>query len=898
MTTWAFNVLRQLVSSDDIETLWIEQNHTQAEAAFVSAETDMLAKCHHYSQGLAAAADVIVYSYRDIRSAAVSAHRKFGAACTQVQLGAWVESGRAWLPRAQIVLRYENVERQQLDTIRRLRALLMEKVGVAAVVQTADEEIMQRVDAEFAQMQAADVIEYDHTTLIAPGHRTFQPDPDALSSADKALYQRVEQEFAVWLADYGYIHSSEHGQELEYQIACHLLKALYAPVVVDVGVERGSFTQLACDAGAAKVLGFEPLPRHLDYLLRKYTGVDQVEILPFAVSSRSGLAELHIATDLEGNELDFHHTLSDLGDSATVVRSVRTLPVSVVSLADQAGQGRFPTGIDFLKIDTDGHDLCVLEGLADLRPQIILAEYWDSLPDTSGQNIYTLNDLATWARRHGYGRMLVIRRHGRLEFVEFDSPLTLAGDWGNVFFFRHDFDLEKMRPVLEDFANSAFKSNCKYVSGLERDCEAKEAEIRHLSAALKQRDAALALDEPVASVASQPISAQSLSLIDDLVDISQVEESDTKIKNLTAELEVATKALIEKEEVIRAVSRSLLAYRLAYTSVWPLYLLLRPFSYIARHALAVPTRFLLSPFFIIARHVRAMLSPRLGNLNQYPPRKLSLPSRSPVALPNVTPSISIVTPSFRQGAFVERTLLSVLDQRYPNLEYFVQDGGSQDSTVATLQKHNARLAGWVSEQDSGQSQAINRGFAKTSGEIMAWLNSDDLLLPGALATVADYFNRHPEVDVLYGNRLLIDEDGMEIGRWLMPGHNNSVLSWVDYVPQETLFWRRRIWNRVGGQVDESFRFAMDWDLLVRFRDAGAKFAHIPKFMGAFRIHEQQKTSANINDIGHQEMDRIRVRLLGRLPDRKEIRNAAMPYMLRHIAFDLGYRIKTKLGIRA
>ena len=178
---------------------------------------------------------------------------------------------------------------------------------------------------------------------------------------------------------------------------------------------------------------------------------------------------------------------------------------------------------------------------------------------------------------------------------------------------------------------------------------------------------------------------------------------------------------------------------------------------------------------------------------------------------------------------------------------------------------------------------------------MAWLNSDDLLLPGALAVVADYFNLHPDVDVVYGNRLLIDENDMEIGRWIMPGHDSDVLSWVDYIPQETLFWRRSIWDKAGGQIDESFKFAMDWDLLVRLRDAGAKFAHIPRFLGAFRVHEQQKTSAAMNETGLQEMDRIHKRLHARVPHEIEIQKATLPFLRRHILADMLFRIKARFG---
>jgi glycosyltransferase involved in cell wall biosynthesis len=295
--------------------------------------------------------------------------------------------------------------------------------------------------------------------------------------------------------------------------------------------------------------------------------------------------------------------------------------------------------------------------------------------------------------------------------------------------------------------------------------------------------------------------------------------------------------------------------------------------------------------------LRAILSFRLGNLIQHVPKDLRLPAHytKPMHV-NQPPQISIVTPSYKQAGFIERTMKSVLDQNYPNLEYFVQDGGSQDGTGEILCSYSDRLTGWESRPDNGQSQAINLGFAKTSGEIMAWLNSDDILFPGSLAYVASYFNRHPEVDVVYGHRILIDEDDKQIGRWMLPRHEDEVLSWADYIPQETMFWRRRIWDKAGGEIDESFRFAMDWDLLIRFREAGARFARLPRFLGGFRIHMQQKTSAEISGIGIQEMTRIRERTLGRVPSDSEIYFKVVPYMRKHVATDLWWRIRNKLGM--
>jgi carbamoyltransferase len=176
---------------------------------------------------------------------------------------------------------------------------------------------------------------------------------------------------------------------------------------------------------------------------------------------------------------------------------------------------------------------------------------------------------------------------------------------------------------------------------------------------------------------------------------------------------------------------------------------------------------------------------------------------------------------------------------------------------------------------------------------MAWLNSDDLLLPGALASIADHFVSHPETDVVYGDRILIDEEGMEIGRWILPSHDDAVLSWVDLVPQETLFWRRSIWDKTGGSVDETFQFAIDWDLIIRFREAGARFVHLPRFIGAFRVHSSQKSTAMINDVGYREMDRIRKRILGYIPDPSEFSRAIRPYIWRHVKADLQSRLKQR-----
>lgn len=294
---------------------------------------------------------------------------------------------------------------------------------------------------------------------------------------------------------------------------------------------------------------------------------------------------------------------------------------------------------------------------------------------------------------------------------------------------------------------------------------------------------------------------------------------------------------------------------------------------------------------LVERYVRMALRPRLGNLRQHSPRELKLPKSYVSNVPlDRLPSISLVTPSFQQAHFLGRTIDSVLNQEYPKLEYFIQDGASTDGTLEVLERYGDRLAGWVSERDGGQSQAINLGFARTAGEVMAWLNSDDLLMPGALHRVAEFFALHPEIDVIYGHRILINEEDQEIGRWVLPAHDDEVLSWADFVPQETLFWRRAIWEKSGGQIDESFRFAMDWDLLLRFRGAGARMNRLPYFLGAFRIHQAQKTTAQINEVGMAEMGRLRKRALGREVDRWQMGRALVPYLIRHMGHDWAYRL--------
>lgn len=262
------------------------------------------------------------------------------------------------------------------------------------------------------------------------------------------------------------------------------------------------------------------------------------------------------------------------------------------------------------------------------------------------------------------------------------------------------------------------------------------------------------------------------------------------------------------------------------------------------------------------------------------------------------PKLSIVTPSYNQARFLPETLRGVLEQTGIECDYVVQDGDSTDGSADCIKSHSDRLKAWASERDAGQADAIAKGFAKTTGkpdDLMAWINSDDFYAPGALRYVADYFARHPEVDVIYGHRILVDENSQEIARWFLPKHDPAVLRLNDFVPQETMFWRRRIWDKVGG-IDTSFKFAMDWDLLLRFQAAGAKIVRVPYFLACFRIHSTQKTSAQMHSVGQEEITRLRERTFGRPFPAVELETN--PTLLRYLRRSAFIEFLWKLGIRA
>lgn len=207
------------------------------------------------------------------------------------------------------------------------------------------------------------------------------------------------------------------------------------------------------------------------------------------------------------------------------------------------------------------------------------------------------------------------------------------------------------------------------------------------------------------------------------------------------------------------------------------------------------------------------------------------------------PLVSVVTPSYNQGEFLEETIQSVLSQDYERLEYIVIDGGSTDQSVEIIQKYQNQIAYWVSEPDQGQTDAINKGFSQSKGEILAWINSDDLYYPGTIRSVVDYLNQNPEIEMVYGDTDIINHEGKVVGKFNAQQTNyNRLMRGGVYIPQPAAFWRRSLWERTG-PLDPSYYFAMDYDLWIRFSQK-TKLVYVPKLWSAFRIHQEGKTTVS------------------------------------------------------
>ncbi len=218
------------------------------------------------------------------------------------------------------------------------------------------------------------------------------------------------------------------------------------------------------------------------------------------------------------------------------------------------------------------------------------------------------------------------------------------------------------------------------------------------------------------------------------------------------------------------------------------------------------------------------------------------------SLTSAYPKISLVTPSYNQGQFLEQTIRSILDQDYPNLEYIIIDGRSSDDSKKIIKKYASKLKYWVSEKDDGQADAINKGFSHATGEIMGWLNSDDVLMPGSLQLIAKIFTELPATEWISSTPQTITQHGHVQHLGLRPVYIQKLIAagWyhglgLGFIMQEGTFWRRSLWKAAGNKVN-NFHFGMDFDLWKRFANRTSLLpVHIP--LAAFRLNPQRKSKA-------------------------------------------------------
>lgn len=215
--------------------------------------------------------------------------------------------------------------------------------------------------------------------------------------------------------------------------------------------------------------------------------------------------------------------------------------------------------------------------------------------------------------------------------------------------------------------------------------------------------------------------------------------------------------------------------------------------------------------------------------------------------------VTVVTPSYNQGHFIRETIESVLSQDYSPIEYMVIDGGSNDETMEILKKYGERFY-WVSEKDKGQSDGINKGWRRANGAILAWLNSDDIYLPGAISRAVDFLKNHPEMAAVYGEGYHIDENGRIIERYPTEPFNRQRLVETCFICQPTVFVRRSVLEEVGF-LEESLKYCMDYDLWFRIAKK-YDLGYIPYFLACTRFYRETKTLSKRVQVHKEILDMV------------------------------------------
>ena len=258
------------------------------------------------------------------------------------------------------------------------------------------------------------------------------------------------------------------------------------------------------------------------------------------------------------------------------------------------------------------------------------------------------------------------------------------------------------------------------------------------------------------------------------------------------------------------------------------------------------------------------------------------------------PKISIVTPSYNQVEFLERTILSVLNQNYPNLEYIIIDGGSTDKSVEIIKKYEKYLAYWVSEKDEGQSDAINKGFKKSTGQILAWLNSDDTYLPETLGFVANFFNQYSKADMIYGRCNLIDKNDKVYQEAKVVPFN-----FIDYtyglftIPQPSSFWKRNIFFK-SGMLNKDNHTCMDAELWMNFAKNMGNIVYVNNLLANFRLHcNSISGSGRLNIQYYRDIKKLQYSILGYNPGKFQTLWKRLVFMMKHSIYHIRYYFLNK-----
>jgi glycosyltransferase involved in cell wall biosynthesis len=209
------------------------------------------------------------------------------------------------------------------------------------------------------------------------------------------------------------------------------------------------------------------------------------------------------------------------------------------------------------------------------------------------------------------------------------------------------------------------------------------------------------------------------------------------------------------------------------------------------------------------------------------------------------PKISVITPTYNQGQFIEETIISVVGQLYPNLEYIILDAGSTDNTVDIIKKYESYISYWHSKKDNGQASAINEGFRRATGDILCWLNSDDTFLSGTLHYIAKQLNTQNK-EFIFGNSYhQVEGTHHNSGSNVRRDASFRGLSCYDYIIQPASFWTRKLWEEVG-ELNEELTYVLDWDWFIRAKSVADRFSPTDRYMSVYRIHSQHKTGSKDN----------------------------------------------------